>query len=102
MPQGSHRCESIHCVSSFFSQQIRDTVYPEAVVGNELHVLVDEFCDFCQVGSDFVVREGLRCAAIHSGTHNGDFDAIEKPKKGDVLASGGAKLQLHFCVMVVL
>jgi hypothetical protein len=65
-------------------------------------MLVYEFCDFCEVGSDFIVREGLCGAAIHSGTHNGDFDAIEKPKKGDVLASGGAKLQLHFCVMVVV
>jgi hypothetical protein len=72
------------------------------MVWDELHMLVNEFCDFCKVGSDFVVREGLRGATIHRCPHSGDFHPIEKPKKGDVLSSGGARLQLHFCVMVVV
>jgi hypothetical protein len=72
------------------------------VFWDELHLLVDEFCDFCKVGSDFAVREGLRRAAIHSSTHNGDFHTIEKPMEGDVLSSVRKKLQLHCCVMVVV
>jgi hypothetical protein len=60
-------------------------------------LLVDEFCNFCKVGSDLPAKDiffsiGPKdnthvVAAIHSCTHNGDFHTTKKLRKGDVLVA---------------
>jgi hypothetical protein len=51
------------------------------VIWIELHLLVEDCCDFSEVVFHLLVGVGMRCAAQHGIAHNGGVYSIEKAKE---------------------
>jgi len=73
----------MHQVSYGQSGKAPSSAYPQAVVRIELHVLVEEFCDFGEVVLHLLVGVGVRCAAQHCVAHDGSFNSIEEAEEDD-------------------
>ena len=96
MPQGSRRCESRHLVSNLFARYAPGSAYPQTVIWIELHLLIEDCCDFSEVVFYLLVGVWMRCAAQHRVAHNGGVYSIEEAEED------GTRHFVLCCVVVVV